>query len=57
MTDGLPQLVCQIATAGDAVAVAVQRVLSGPFPQDHFGVMDEVRVDGNCLTVDVDRLR
>ena len=55
-TDGGPELLGQVAVAGDAVAfAAVERVFAAPVAQDHFGVVDEVAVDGNFGTVDGER--
>ena len=51
--DGILELPGQIAAAGDAVAFpSIERVLAGPGAQDHFGMVQEVAVDGNLCAID-----
>ena len=51
--DGFLELPGQVAVAGDAVAFAsVERVLAGPVAQDHFGMVQEIAVDGNLCAID-----
>ena len=51
-SDRLPQLLGQVAVAGDAVALAVERVLAAPGAQHHLGVVQEVAVDRHLGAVD-----
>jgi acetyltransferase-like isoleucine patch superfamily enzyme len=42
----------KIAVAGDAVTFAIEGVFAGPVTEDHFGIFQEVAIDGNVLAVD-----
>ena len=51
--DRLPELLGQVAVAGDAVALAaVERVLAAPGAQDHFRMVEEVAIDRNLDALD-----
>ncbi len=50
--DRVPELLGQVAVGGDAVALAVERVLAGPGAKHHLRVVQEVAVDRNLDALD-----
>jgi hypothetical protein len=53
--NGLLELVGQLAIADEAVALAVEGVFAAPSAQNHFGMVQEIAVDGSFHVLNGER--